>query len=405
METQLLKQLLDVGFYERNKSNLTPSLFDDDALELYEVIVDSHNKYGADLSYDELTQLWQDKNPTSTTAQKRNMDAYIDEIKHEELINQDIASDLLHNLWKRDLGKRIANLGLNMAQGKDGSYDKLRLLIEQSSGGVMPTDFDEDITTDIDKLLELNDDTHRFRFNINSLSKVCGGIGRQEFGIIFARPETGKTALSISLPFAPGGYCDQGFRVAYIGNEESVERTMLRAYSSWTGMDKRELHNAPKLAQQRFEEIRDKVHMQSCMGWDVNKVEAYFEKVGADVGIIDQADKIGIEGSFDSDHQRLRSLYTNLREIPKRSNSALWGVSQASNDAEGKTVITPDMMEGSKTGKYAEADIILGVGKYKEEQDNPDDPIRFITFGKNKISGYHGTIPVKLERFISRYVD
>ncbi len=84
---------------------------------------------------------------------------------------------------------------------------------------------------------------------------------------------------------------------------------------------------------------------------------------------------------------------------------ALWGMSQASNDGHNKTIITPEMAEGSKTGKYAEADLFLGIGKYPDEADGDDNFVRFITVGKNKINGWHGTVTCKLERQIHRYVD
>ena len=405
MEKQLLKQLLSIEFYDQNKDKLSPTLFEDDLLELYEVIVDSHTKYGADINKDELTNMWLDKNPVATNSTKRTMINTIESILEEDLINPDMASDLLKGLWTRDLGKRIADQGLRMAQGKEGSFERVRKLVEDNLSGVLPTDFGEETTKDISKLLEFASDANKFRFNINSLAKVCYGIGRGDFGIIFARPETGKTAFSVSLPFGPAGYADQGLRVAYLGNEEATEKTMLRAISCWTGMTKPEITEAPKLAMERFELISDKVTMQNVMGWDVNRIEAFIHKTEADVVLLDQGDKTGIEGNFDSDHQRLRTLYTTLREIPKRQNCALWAVSQASAVAEGKTVLTADMMEGSKTGKYAEADIILGVGKYPDNEDGTDDPIRFISFCKNKITGWHGTVTTKLEKGISRYVD
>jgi replicative DNA helicase len=405
LETQLLKQILQIEFYDKYKDKLSRTLFEDELLELYDVIVEAHGKYGADISTEELTQLWLDKYPVTTNATKRSMLNTIEAIKDETLINPDIAGDLLKNLWTRDFGRKIAEYGLNMAQGKEGAFEGVRRLIELNGAGVMPDDFGDDTTQDLDTLLELTSDANRFQFNIRALNKVCAGIGRTEFAILFARPETGKTALSISLPFGPGGFAEQGLRIAYLGNEEATERTMLRAYSCWTGMTKAEIILSPELATERFQQIKDKVFIRSIMGWNINKVEAYIKHVEADVVFIDQADKVTIEGTYERPDLKLRELYTQLRELPKRQNCALFGVSQASNDAENKTVVTPDMMENSKTGKYAEADLIIGVGKYADNEDGTDDPIRFLTIGKNKISGYHGTIPVKLEKAISRYVD
>ena len=80
-----------------------------------------------------------------------------------------------------------------------------------------------------------------------------------------------------------------------------------------------------------------------------------------------------------------------------------WGF-QASADGEGKTRIDFSMAEGSKTGKAAEADVILGIGKHSgDNEDGLPDNTRFLTISKNKLSGYHGTIPVMIEPEIGRY--
>jgi hypothetical protein len=60
------------------------------------------------------------------------------------------------------------------------------------------------------------------------------------------------------------------------------------------------------------------------------------------------------------------------------------------------------MLEGSKVGKVAETDILLGLGKMNDKE-NPDDPSRWITVMKNKISGWHGTVMCQLDHKTSRY--
>ena len=64
------------------------------------------------------------------------------------------------------------------------------------------------------------------------------------------------------------------------------------------------------------------------------------------------------------------------------------------------------MMAGSKTSKAAEADVIIGIGRHSgTNEDGAPDNARFLTISKNKISGYHGTIPVLLEPEIGRYTE
>jgi hypothetical protein len=63
------------------------------------------------------------------------------------------------------------------------------------------------------------------------------------------------------------------------------------------------------------------------------------------------------------------------------------------------------MMEGSKIGKAAETDLVIGIGKYDEANSGEPDPLRFLYVGKNKLNGWHGAITCKLEGEVSRYVD
>ena len=65
--------------------------------------------------------------------------------------------------------------------------------------------------------------------------------------------------------------------------------------------------------------------------------------------------------------------------------------------------LTFDMMEGSKTGKAAEADVIIGVG-FRNQLDIDQD-IRSIAVSKNKITGYHGKMTCKIIPELSRYID
>lgn len=407
MDTQFIKKLLSIEFYEKNKNKLHRTLFEDDTLELYDIIIDAHKKYGADLNVKELFELWQNANPVASNAYVRSMKDLTDRIDSEEEVSDEVASDLLAGLWQRNFGKKVSQLGINLMEGKFEAFPKLEALIEQSKSGFLPTDFGDETTKDLNTLLAMTSDAARFKFNIPSLSRHVYGIGRQEFGILFARPETGKTALAVSLAMGPGGFCDQGAKVAILGNEERTERTMLRAYQAWTGMTKEEITVAPHLAQERFELISDKLSMMNIQGWNMSEVDSYLEHIDADVALVDQGDKVAVEGlgSGVPNHEKLGEIYVQGRAMFTRRNCAGFFVSQGSADAEGRTQLTPDMMEGSKTRKYAEADLIIGVGKHPDNVDGTPETTRYLTVGKNKISGWHGTVTCKIQPEISRYVD
>ena len=405
MEVQFLRKLLDNDFYVANKSKVHRSLFEDDELELYDIISEAHDKYGQILTTDELFALWQDRNPVATSSVTKSIKDLTDRINEEDTISDSVASDLLNGLWQRNTGKKISQLGINLMEGKPEAFDKLLKIVDQAKQGFLPTDFGDDTSTDLALLLQLTSDENRFQFNIPGLSRRVYGIGRGEFGIFYARPETGKTAFGVSLCFGPNGFADQGRRVVYLGNEEATERTMLRAYQAYTGMTRDEIVAAPHLAKERFELIEDKVSMKNIQGWPMSEVKAYVKHKEADVVIVDQMDKVTVDGSFNSTHEKLREVYIQAREMMKECNCAGLAVSQASADAEGKTKVTPDMMEGSKTGKFAEVDLAIGIGKFPDNPDGTPETTRILTIGKNKISGWHGEVTCKIEPEISRYVD
>jgi replicative DNA helicase len=189
-----------------------------------------------------------------------------------------------------------------------------------------------------------------------------------------------------------------------LGNEESTKRTKLRAIQSYTGLNREEIEFDPVAALSRYSGIKDSLIMKDIQEWDVQKMEAYINKMKPDLVILDQADKLAVAGQFNAGHERLRELYRRLRETAKKYDCAVIGVSQASAEAENRTRLTMTMMEGSRVGKAAEADLIIGIGKINSgEEDGPDNS-RFLTVMKNKLSGFHGTIMCNIEPEISRYV-
>lgn len=407
MDTQILKSLLSHDFYNAHKSKLTSKLFEDEVEEVYEVIRTSHEKFSHDLREDEILALWQKENPVATRAEVNAIKDVLDSVSNATALSDDIAGEVVEGLWKRDVGRRIANLGIEIAEGRPEAMTHLQRMLERAKDGFMPDDFGDPTSKDIEHLLRRTGDDSRWEFNISTLSRHVFGIGPREFGIIFATPESGKTAFAVSLCAAPGGFCEQGAKVLYLVNEEDSERTMLRAIQAHNGMSREEIASDPRRAAQRFMSIYDRIDMKNVHEWDLDKCEAYIEKMRPDVVVIDQADKLHIGGNFAATHEKLRELYRRFRELAKKFDCALFVVSQASAEAKGKTRLSPFEMEGSKIGKFAESDLIIGIGKMESNdvEDTETDYTRYVTIGKNKLSGWHGTIVCQIQPQISRYVE
>lgn len=404
MDNTILKHLLRYDFWLANTSVLSASLFSDTHRELYEVIVASHEKHKSDLSGTEVLALWRARFPVATRTEVEEVEGVVQDIQNAAYSSDSLITELITSLWQREVGTKIANMGIAISEGKQNSFDKLASFVENAKNGFLPTDFEAEVTKDISELITLTGDESRYRFNIKALSDCVYGIGHSEYMIVYARPETGKTAFGVSLAAAPNGFLHQGARVFIGGNEEDPRRTMLRAVQAWTGLPREAIIARPEYAKQVFAQISDNLHIMGIHGWTLDRLKAYLDILKPDVTIVDQMDKIGLVDRFDSGHERLRALYTRGRDIAGELNTAWIALSQASVEAEGKTIVLPDMTEGSKTGKYAEGDLMIGIGKYPVTADG-DDPIRFLTVGKNKLNGFHGTVSCKIEPEISRYVD
>ena len=405
MEVQLIKSLLVNDTYQAVTSKLRRSIFSDDTGHLYDLLSSAHIKYETDLKPDDLLSLWVADNPVATASESADFKDLIEHLKAIEPINSDVAADVIETLWRREIGRDVANLGINMSEGDTSAMSKLQSLLERTRDSYLPDSFGEATTDDIYELLAETSDENRWKFNIETLARNVYGIGPSEFGIVFARPETGKSAFVISLCAGPGGFCQQGAKVLYLGNEEKTTRTKLRAIQACSGMTREQIADNPDLAMSKYLSIKDRLIMKDVQEWDIDTISAYCEKIKPDVLIIDQSDKVSIAGNYNASHERIRELYRSLRELAKRHDCALLGVSQASAEADGKTRIDFSMLEGSKTGKAAEADLILGIAKYSTSEDDNPDHTRFINVSKNKLSGYHGCVICQIEPEISRYVE
>ena len=403
MNQSLLNRCLSQEFFENNKSKLRPALFDETSQEIYRCIEQMHDKFETDVTPLELFSFWKSQNPTSTGAWTAEIQDVINSIGNAPEIKDEIASDVIESLWRQSIGLDVANLGILMSEGDVSAMDRLVTLLDRVSNSYLPDDFDDRINTqDIYELLAETSNENRFKFNIETLSRNVYGIGRGEFGVIAAFSNVGKSALAISLCTAPEGFCHQGAKVGYIINEEKSGKHKLRAMQSFVGMSRKEINFDPQAVVSRYQSISDKLMFVDGQTMEVQALDAFLNRHKFDVVIVDMADKIALTQQFNSGHERLRELYYRLRELAKKHNCALIGLSQASAEAEGKTRLTPTMLEGSKVGKVAETDILLGVGRMIDP-DNPDDPTRWITVMKNKISGWHGTIICSLNQETSRY--
>lgn len=377
------------------------TMFPSELGDLYDTIVDGHDKYDRNLTVGEVRELYRVNNPTATRAKRELLAEILDDISAYAPMGEDVAQDVLTKLWQQEVGRRIADMGLAMMEGTPEKIHEIKELIEKSENGFVPDDDIEPITTSVEELLEYEANENCWEFNIPTLAKAVRGGKGGEFMIGFARPEIGKTAFYVSLAMAPNGFCAQGANVHIITNEEPAKRTMLRAVMAYTGYSKEQIYMNRSHASEKFTEIAPNITMLDNVDASIEWLNKYCANKKPDILIIDQLDKLNVSGTFARTDEKLREIYLKFREICKRHDVFGIGISQASADAENKTNVTYAMMENSKTGKAAEADLIIGIGKSDITDNN--DSRRYLTISKNKLTGFHGNIVCNLETATSRY--
>ena len=401
IEKQMIRLMLNKKFYTQYKGILSPTVFAGDISSLYETIQKSHEKYEEDLKIDELYSLHTAIfNPALTRAAKEKFSELVEDIKEVQEPSEEIAKDIMRILSDRDLAQRIAVEATEIFNGKEANFAEITGMIDKRKV-IVDEDKAPAVTNNINEVLDLLGMTTKWKFNIPMLRDNVGGIGGGNLMISFARPETGKTAFWISLCTGPQGFAEQGAKIHAFINEEPAIRTQMRAISCFTGMTREEIIQEKNMAQRVWSEIKDNISMFDTVDWSMEDIDAHCEKHRPDIIVIDQLDKVNVKGTYARTDEKLRQIYTNVREIAKRRECAVIAISQASADAHNRNSITFDMMENSKTGKAAEADIIIGIGR--NSNSDLENKIRTLCVSKNKINGYHGEPVCTIRRSISRY--
>ena len=152
-------------------------------------------------------------------------------------------------------------------------------------------------------------------------------------------------------------------------------------------------------------ELKDNVKFIDATGRDMAWVESVIKSYKPDVVVLDMGDKFARLNGAAREDMMLKANAIYARDIAKQYECAVFYMSQLSAEAEGKVILNQSMMEGSKTGKASEADLMLLIAKNPavSEDDTMDDPMRHINITKNKLTGWHGKVTCMLDGRIARY--
>jgi replicative DNA helicase len=257
------------------------------------------------------------------------------------------------------------------------------------------------------ELYDTQVDTPGLRWRLKFLNQSLGSLRKGDFGFLFARPETGKTTFLASEVSHMATQTEGD--ILWFCNEEQGNKVGIRTFQAALGVDTQTLWDDIDRHQALYD---TKIGNRIKIFYDddanrASRIEQIIKEHNPALIIFDQLDKVK---GFKAERKdlELAAGYQWAREISKQYAPVI-GVSQASGEAEGKLWLSMDMIDGSKTGKAAEADWILGIGK---DSDNTSRS-RYFSICKNKLLGDKDTLPdlrhgsgqVLIRPEVARYED
>ena len=405
MELSLIRSLMNKDFYEEHRGSRCPDrLFSKDIRKIKQSIDSAMERYERTVTPDEIEALFMANNPTLTTAQKQAYSSLFNNIKREQPMGGDVAQEVLSKLFQKVIGEEIATLGCDYVDGMQTSLDPLRQILEQYGDDFTPSAKVEWDDIELETLLARNDLEARWTFNIPSLTRKVEGVNDGHLIEVGARPNTGKTSFHASLIASPGGFAHQGANCIILCNEEGYHRVGARYLTAATGMTMQEIKKNPTKARDLYAPVKERIKIKDATGRDMAWVESICKAYKPDIVLLDMGDKFARTGGFARPDEALKANAIHARMIAKQHECAVFYMSQLSADAEGKVLLNQSMMEGSRTGKAAEADLMVLIAKNPPvDNQEEEDTQRHLNVVKNKLSGWHGVVHCELDYKTARY--
>lgn len=227
---------------------------------------------------------------------------------------------------------------------------------------------------------------------------IDGGLMGGHHVIVFARPETGKTAFVLT---AMRSLVKQKLPGIYFGNEDPLRSIVERFQGCLTGMARLQRLSDPDAAQQVLTtQGYEHARFVGLAPGSCEQIEAHIKKHSARWIVVDQLRNLRTRA--ENRTNQLEIIATELRNIAKRHNCVVISVTQAGDSGSNKAVLDMGDIDGSNTGIPAQADVLVGIGLTDSLDERGE---RMIAFCKNKLYGQHTHFSMKLNKQISKLED
>lgn len=397
IELRLLHAVLDKEVYNEVSDVFTPSAFSDELEDVAECIVDLHSELEGDLDVDIVRQGMFDLKVLST-AKKQVLGSVLEKLQEAESVDVDAARKFVYSLSRKAQRLKALNKLAQIIEKNEDSHAEVVSILDTLP--VEEASESEIVPLDLSSLNEHISANGKFLSSIPPIRANIGGYARGNLVIYFGRPEVGKSS---SVAWEVAGWLRQGFIVDYYGNEEPGRKIALNIRRAFTGETDEMIAQAATSGDNTdWPTVQDKLRVRQVGDIAIETIIQRAQKDRPDIIILDQLDKMSLEGRYNNTADRLKALYERARVLAKSCDCLVVAVSQASADAEGKTIVTYADLENSKTGKAGEADVIVGIGR-RGEVSSERTQLRAITVSKNKVNGWLDSKSVMFDRHANQW--
>lgn len=238
-----------------------------------------------------------------------------------------------------------------------------------------------------------------FQLYPRALNSALGGrLNKGHHLTTFASPEMGKTALNCTFA---AGFCMQKRRGIYFLNEDKNTDVYFRIVSSLTGLTFEQIRADPKKAIELAKERGiDNLILIGMAPGNLRIIQDNVEKLDVEWFLVDQLINLNEKG--DGKNVILGKGAYGVRNIGKMTNTLALSTCQGADSADGKVVLEQGDVYMSNVEVPAACDVLAGIGANKDMLDRGE---RAVTLCKNKLTGDHSTLTLRLQPAISRYTS
>lgn len=343
-------------------------------------------------------------------------------LKHGTLKDKDTILNIAKQIYDTDVSDSLILEVIKNVIEKDTAnkiVQKLLPILTENKHGVLAS-VDEDLKNylsiisqqdrtnpfsnkTLEELIEQYASRDGLHWRLNCLNEDIGPLHGAYLGHVFARPDTGKTSFICSELSYMARQLKDDENIVWFCNEESAGRIQFRLFSTLLNVTKEKVINHKDKAREKFNELGgNKIHfVDGCTQMSVVRNVCFEYK--PKLIVIDSGDKISFPGDKAYDAvNRLGELYWKYRLLANEFQTPVITVAQACAEVAGKKWLEMHHMNNSKTGKSAEMDFVIGIGRVL---DGEEDGIRYINIPKNKLNGFNGKHAIKFNSRTGRYND